>query len=80
MPKEFETPLRWNVERLEHAILVRVAGEIDSCTAPQLREHLAGVFIDAANVGQPVVLDLSRIAVFPSSGLSVLIDYPWSME
>ncbi|TWP53641.1 STAS domain-containing protein [Lentzea tibetensis] len=68
-------PLRVDTERREDAVVVRGAGEVDSYTAPLLRDRLAAAFTDAKSGGLPVVLDLSGVAFFASSGLSVLVEY-----
>lgn len=68
-------PLRVDTERQADAVLLRVAGEVDSYTAPELRDRMAEAFADAQPAGLPVVVDLSGIVFFGSSGLSVLVDY-----
>ncbi|MFI6096405.1 STAS domain-containing protein [Lentzea sp. NPDC051213] len=67
--------LKVETEHRAEAVLLRAAGEVDSYTAPVLRESLAAAFTAAATAGLPVVLDLSEVAFFASSGLSVLIEY-----
>ena len=55
--------------RTPDAAVVRVIGELDLATAPQLRE----VFSDLAALGGlHVTVDLSELAFIDSSGLSVL--------
>ena len=55
--------------RTPDAAVVRVIGELDLATAPQLRE----VFTDLAALGGlHVTVDLSELAFIDSSGLSVL--------
>ncbi|TWP53664.1 STAS domain-containing protein [Lentzea tibetensis] len=68
-------PLRVDTERREDAVVLRAAGDVDSYTAPLLRDRLAAAFTDAKSGGLPVVLDLSGVDLFASSGLSVLVDY-----
>jgi anti-sigma B factor antagonist len=47
--------------------VVRVGGELDMETAPQLDECLVGL------AGQPVTLDLSALTFMDSGGLKVLV-------
>jgi anti-anti-sigma factor len=62
--------LRINVERIEDAQLVRVAGEIDISTVGELRRH-----VRAARRGQgTVLLDLAEVEFMDSSGLHVLLE------
>ncbi|NKE57067.1 STAS domain-containing protein [Lentzea sp. PSKA42] len=68
-------PLKVDAERREDAVVLRAAGEVDSYSAGALRDSLASAFTDAADAGLPVVLDLSGVAFFASSGLSVLVEY-----
>jgi anti-sigma B factor antagonist len=49
---------------------VRLAGELDMSTAPQLREQLLRL---ASEGGAHVTLDMSELAFVDSTGLSVLI-------
>ena len=49
---------------------IRLLGELDMSTAPQLRDELARLTSDGAQV---VTLDLSDLAFIDSTGLSVLI-------
>ena len=63
--------LRVDSEQLETAVVLRAEGEVDSYTAGLLRDKLAAAF----EAGLPVVLDLSDVAFFASSGLSVLVEY-----
>ncbi len=52
------------------AVVVRVIGELDLATAPQLREILA----DLASLGAlHVTVDLGELAFVDSSGLGVLV-------
>jgi len=51
--------------------LVRVAGEVDLATSPQLREALERAISD----GVPLVrLDMTGVTFLDSSGISVLVD------
>ena len=49
---------------------LRLLGELDMSTAPQLREELLRVISDGARM---VTVDLSELAFVDSTGLSVLI-------
>ena len=49
---------------------VRLTGELDMSTAPQLREELSHL---ASEGGAHVTLDMSELAFVDSTGLSVLI-------
>lgn len=57
------------VDRSAAGAVVRVQGEVDLATAPELDEVLAA--IDASD--GPVVVDLSEVSFLDSSGLSVLV-------
>ena len=48
--------------------VVRVEGELDSFSAPQLREHLA-----AAVAYEATVIDMQEVAFVDSSGLGALV-------
>lgn len=63
--------LKVDSERLETAVVLRAEGEVDSYTAGLLRDELSAAF----DAGLPVVLDLSEVVFFASSGLSVLVEY-----
>ena len=58
--------LRLDVEPTGDATTVRVVGEVDLATSPQLRECLTGLVGD-------VDVDLSEVAFLDSSGLNALI-------
>ena len=58
--------LRLDVAPERGATLVRVVGEVDLATAPELRECLMG--LDGV-----VVVDLAEVAFLDSSGLNALI-------
>ena len=52
--------------------ILRLAGEIDLCSVPELREALAAL----AELRRPMlVIDLSMVTFLDSSGLSIIIDY-----
>lgn len=68
-------PLKVDAERRDDAVVLRASGEVDSYTSEALRDSLASAFTDAADARLPVVLDLSGVAFFASSGLSVLVEY-----
>lgn len=53
-----------------HVVVQRFTGEIDSLTAPQLSDALAGVDPDA-----DLVVDLTEVRFLSSAGLSVLVDH-----
>ena len=56
--------------RREHGVVVaEVTGDIDMSTAARVRERLFGL----ADSGQPLIVDLNRIAFIDSAGLGVLI-------
>ena len=58
------------VSSLDRQHEVRLLGELDMSTAPQLRDELARLASTGAGV---VTLDLSDLAFIDSTGLSVLI-------
>lgn len=68
-----EAPLAVDTERRDEAVVLRAAGEVDSYTAAELRASLDEAFAAAGEL--PVVLDLSGVTFFASSGLSVLVEY-----
>jgi len=68
-------PLTVHTERRAEAVVLLAEGEVDSYTAPMLRDRLAEAFTDAAAARIPVVLDVSGVEFFASSGLSVLVEY-----
>lgn len=57
--------------RTDERAVVRVAGELDPATAPQLAEELLGL---AGAGARSVTLDLAELTFIDSTGLSVLID------
>lgn len=50
--------------------VVRIAGEIDAFTAPQLRQHMLGLTRDGH---RHLVVDLDGVGFMDSTGLGVLI-------
>jgi anti-anti-sigma factor len=62
-----EGGLSFDITAVGDGFLIAVAGEVDMATAPQLAQCL----VDHA--GQDVVLDLSKVGLLDSSGLSVLV-------
>ncbi|MEV6238382.1 STAS domain-containing protein [Lentzea sp. NPDC051838] len=69
------TSLETKTEQRDHAVILQVTGEVDSYTAPELHEHLAAAFTEAARLGFAVVLDMTGVVFLSSSGLSVLVEY-----
>jgi anti-sigma B factor antagonist len=55
------------VERNGHGPVVRVTGEIDLATAPELRECLEGLD------GQAVTIDFSAVTYMDSTGINLLV-------
>lgn len=64
-----DTSLEVYLERSDDFPVVRVVGEIDLATAPELRDRLAEIPSDAG----AVVIDLSEVTFLDSTGLSVLV-------
>lgn len=70
-----ETPdLR--VDRVKHdsALVYRVAGEVDTLTAPELDAALTRSYDSPGSVTR-VVLDLTEVPFLSSAGLSILVDH-----
>ena len=61
------TPFRATYEVTESSVVVRVAGELDLATAPELAELFAHAEWD-----RPVVLDLTAVSFIDSSGIRAL--------
>jgi len=61
--------LQVHLERSGDMPVVRVVGEIDLATAPQLRDQLAELPHDSG----AVIVDLSEVTFLDSTGLSVLV-------
>ena len=57
------------VRRERGVVIAEVAGDIDMSTVPGLRERL----FELADSGQPLIVDLNRIAFIDSAGLGVLV-------
>lgn len=57
------------VRRERGVVIAEVTGDIDMSTVPELRESLFGL----AGGGQPLIVDLNRVAFIDSAGLGVLI-------
>lgn len=68
-------PLEITTEQRDNAVILRVNGEVDSYTAPQLHDELAGAFTEARRQGFAVVLDMTPVFFLASSGLSVLVEF-----
>ena len=62
--------LQVSVSGAERAYEVRLLGELDMATAPQLRDELLRL---ATNGATQVTVDLSQLGFVDSTGLSVLI-------
>lgn len=64
------------VDRVERdsALVYRVAGEVDTLTAPDLDAAVAGSY-DTPGAVTRVVLDLSEVPFLSSAGLSILVDH-----
>ena len=60
----------FRVDEVQGRAVVVASGEIDMITAPGLREALGA----ACQVSTRVVLDLTSVTFFDSSGVSVLVD------
>jgi len=61
--------LRVQLEGSEEVPVIRVAGEVDLTTAPELRAKLA----ELPAAGGTVVIDMSEVTFLDSTGLSVLV-------
>jgi anti-sigma B factor antagonist len=76
MGEELETPatpapdFAVDAEVVAKTARVRVQGEVDVYTAPQLRERLYGLVVDGAD---SVVLDLADMTFIDSTGLGVIV-------
>ncbi|PXY21862.1 hypothetical protein BAY59_30485 [Prauserella coralliicola] len=53
-------------------LVVRVKGEVDLCTGPELEQHLQHAFADV-RPPEPLVVDLSGVAFIGSCGLTLLL-------
>jgi anti-anti-sigma factor len=70
VPETADVPLAVDVERDGDAATVRIDGELEFATAPQLRTILLDLAHDGA---RPVVLDMRRVSFLDSVGISLLI-------
>ena len=61
--------LQVHLEKFEQVPVVRVVGEVDLATAPELQARLAELPAD----GGTVIIDLSEVTFLDSTGLSVLV-------
>jgi anti-sigma B factor antagonist len=61
--------LQVHLEKSDDVPVVRVVGEIDLATAPDLRDKLAEIPSDVGTV----IVDLSEVTFLDSTGLSVLV-------
>ncbi|MEU7481695.1 STAS domain-containing protein [Lentzea sp. NPDC042327] len=59
----------------DNAMVLQITGEVDTYTAPLLREHLDEAFAQAADRRLAVVLNVTDVSFMASSGLSVLVEY-----
>lgn len=59
-------------DRLGHAVVVTVSGDVDALTAPRLRHELDQAFADVGTGA--VVVDLTDVTFLASRGLSTLVD------
>ncbi|MBA8822808.1 anti-anti-sigma factor [Saccharopolyspora lacisalsi] len=58
------------IERDERTLVVKVSGEIDLVTSPQLEQELTRVLEERPEV---LVLDITRVTFLSSAGLAVLV-------
>ena len=66
-----DAPFEVDVIEDDAVMLVRVAGDVDLATSPQLREGLDRAIVS----GAPLVrLDMTAVTFLDSSGISVLVD------
>lgn len=68
-------PLRVERETRNDAVVVSATGQVDSHTAPDLREELAAAFAETAGTRRPVLVDLAGVDFLASIGLSLLVEY-----
>jgi anti-sigma B factor antagonist len=59
-------------ERVDGAVVVTVAGELDMLTTPRLRAAVSKALDEAMN--EPVVLDLTNVTFLGSPGLAALVE------
>jgi anti-sigma B factor antagonist len=67
--------LRVEREVRDDAVIVSAVGQVDSHTAPDLREQLAAAFAEVKESGSPVLVDLAGVDFLASIGLSLLVEY-----
>jgi anti-sigma B factor antagonist len=75
--RSFEEPageqlVNINRESADGAIIVTVEGELDMLTTPRLRAAVSEALDEA--MGEPVVLDLTKITFLGSPGLAALVE------
>lgn len=68
-PEDGATTL--TTERVGAALVLRVRGDVDSYTVPDLRSAMFEAVVDGTG---PLVLDLSQVRFLSSTGLRLLID------
>src|SRR4051794_5380749 len=64
-----QAPFRVHAYPLERGVCLRIVGEVDLSTVPELDEALA----ELRSARVPVVLDLSKVTFFDSTGLRALV-------
>ncbi|MFH9731833.1 STAS domain-containing protein [Streptomyces sp. NPDC017260] len=62
-------------ERLDEAVVVRVAGEIDVYTHPKVRDYLKAEVLDAEELPAYVGLEISGVEWFDSCALGVFVGF-----
>jgi anti-sigma B factor antagonist len=62
-----------SLRRVDSALLITVAGELDTLTTPRLRAAVAEALAEAAGSAL-VVVDLTRVSFLGSPGLAALVD------
>ena len=67
-----EVPFEVVVSRALGTVVVTIHGELDTYTAPQLRNQLKDLIDEQGNL--TVVVDLGKMSFIDSSGLAVLVD------
>jgi anti-anti-sigma factor len=61
-------------QELDGAMLLSVVGEVDMSTAPTLAEHIDPDYDAVRTAVQTLVVDLSLVPFFSSSGIAVLVE------
>ncbi|WP_394618360.1 STAS domain-containing protein [Lentzea sp. JNUCC 0626] len=69
-----QVPFRTNCESTGVSTLVRVGGEVDCSTAPELAECLTRA-VEAVIPPAPVVVDLSGVRFLGAQGIGLLLDH-----